>query len=173
MITGCVQQYGEQMFNVGRNAWLQAGLPIETPATTVDRQCGSGQQAVNFGAALVATGVHDVVIGSGIEHLGRIPMFVGRKFVDEVGVPWTPELMAQYPLVDQGTSAELIAACEDKPVAVLSMPTRSGTSCLSPSKPRAIAALFNRSGLYFDFLTMSWIAGTAFCSSIKPRRTAV
>ena len=61
VICGCVQQYGEQMFNVGRNAWLQAGLPIETPATTVDRQCGSAQQAVNFGAALIAAGVHDVV----------------------------------------------------------------------------------------------------------------
>jgi acetyl-CoA acyltransferase len=109
VITGCVQQYGEQGWNIGRNAWLQAGLPVETPATTLDRQCGSGQQAVNFGAALVATGVHDVVIGSGIEHLGRIPMFVGRKFVDDVGVPWTPELLAQYPLVEQGTSAELIA----------------------------------------------------------------
>jgi len=109
VITGCVQQYGEQGWNIGRNAWLQTGLPVETPATTLDRQCGSGQQAVNFGAALVAAGVHDVVIGSGIEHLGRIPMFVGRKFVDEVGVPWTPELMARYPLVDQGTSAELIA----------------------------------------------------------------
>ncbi len=109
VITGCVQQYGEQGWNIGRNAWLQTGLPVETPATTLDRQCGSGQQAVNFGAALVAAGVHDVVIGSGIEHLGRIPMFVGRKFVDEVGVPWTPELLAQYPLVEQGTSAELIA----------------------------------------------------------------
>ena len=53
VITGCVQQYGEQMFNVGRNAWLQAGLPVETPATTVDRQCGSAQQAVNFAAALI------------------------------------------------------------------------------------------------------------------------
>src|SRR3981081_4355671 len=70
-ITGCVQQYGEQMFNVGRNAWLQAGLPIETPATTVDRQCGSAQQAVNFGAALVASGVRDVVIGSGGGGRGR------------------------------------------------------------------------------------------------------
>jgi acetyl-CoA acetyltransferase family protein len=115
VICGCVQQYGEQGWNIGRNAWLQAGLPIETPATTIDRQCGSGQQAVNFAAALVATGVHDVVIGSGIEHLGRIPMFVGRKFVDEVGFPWTPELMAQYPLVDQGTSAELIADKWDVP----------------------------------------------------------
>src|SRR5437660_5038927 len=72
VITGCVQQYGEQMFNVGRNAWLEAGLPIETPATTVDRQCGSAQQAVNFGAALVASGVHDVVIGSGVEDRGHM-----------------------------------------------------------------------------------------------------
>src|SRR5690242_11373698 len=65
VIAGCVQQYGEQSWNVGRNAWLQAGLPMETPATTVDRQCGSAQQAINFAAALVACGVHDVVIGSG------------------------------------------------------------------------------------------------------------
>ena len=55
VIAGCVQQYGEQMFNIARNAWLQAGLPIETPGTTVDRQCGSAQQAVNFAAALIAT----------------------------------------------------------------------------------------------------------------------
>src|SRR2546423_12602 len=72
VIAGCVQQFGEQGLNIGRNAWLEAGLPIETPATTVDRQCGSAQQAVNFGAALVAAGVHDVVIGSGAEHQGRI-----------------------------------------------------------------------------------------------------
>ena len=91
-IGGCVQQYGEQMFNVTRNAWLQAGLPIETPATTVDRQCGSAQQAVNFGAALIAAGVHDVVIGGGVEHMGHIPMGVGFKWVDEVGSPWPPEL---------------------------------------------------------------------------------
>ena len=64
VVTGCVQQIGEQGFNTGRNAWLQAGLPVTTPNTTVDRQCGSAQQAVNFGAALVASGVHDVVIGS-------------------------------------------------------------------------------------------------------------
>ena len=66
VIAGCVQQFGEQGLNIGRNAWLEADLPIETPATTVDRQCGSAQQAVNFGAALVASGVHDVVIGSGV-----------------------------------------------------------------------------------------------------------
>jgi acetyl-CoA acetyltransferase family protein len=109
VITGCVQQYGEQMFNVGRNAWLQAGLPIETPATTVDRQCGSAQQAVNFAAALIASGVHDAVIGSGVEHMGHIPMGVGFKWVDDVGSPWPEELMAKYDLVPQGISAEMIA----------------------------------------------------------------
>jgi acetyl-CoA acyltransferase len=109
VIAGCVQQYGEQMFNVGRNAWLQAGLPVETPATTVDRQCGSAQQAVNFGAALIASGVHDVVIGSGVEHMGHVPMGVGFKWVDEVGSPWPPELMERYGLIPQGLSAEMIA----------------------------------------------------------------
>ncbi len=109
VITGCVQQYGEQMFNVGRNAWLQANLPVETPATTVDRQCGSAQQAVNFGAALVASGVHDAVIGSGVEHMGHIPMGIGFTWVDQVGSPWPPELLEHYNLVPQGISAEMIA----------------------------------------------------------------
>jgi acetyl-CoA acetyltransferase family protein len=109
VITGCVQQYGEQMFNVGRNAWLQAGLPVETPATTIDRQCGSAQQAVNFGAALIASGVHDAVIGSGVEHMGHIPMGVGFNWVDQVGAPWPQELMERYQLVPQGLSAEMIA----------------------------------------------------------------
>ena len=109
VITGCVQQYGEQMFNVGRNAWLQAGLPVETPATTVDRQCGSAQQAVNFAAALIASGVHDAAIGSGVEHMGHIPMGVGFKWVDDVGSPWPPELLEHYNLVPQGISAEMIA----------------------------------------------------------------
>jgi acetyl-CoA acetyltransferase family protein len=109
VITGCVQQIGEQSFNVGRNAWLQAGLPMETPATTVDRQCGSAQQAVNFGAALVASGVHDVVIGGGVEHMGHIPMGVTFNFTEQVGSPWPDELMARYNLVPQGISAEMIA----------------------------------------------------------------
>src|SRR4051794_31962881 len=74
VIGGCVQQYGEQMFNVTRNAWLQAGLPMETPATTVDRQCGSAQQAVNFAAALIAAGVHDGAIGGGVGPLGPGPV---------------------------------------------------------------------------------------------------
>jgi acetyl-CoA acyltransferase len=109
VICGCVQQYGEQSFNIGRNAWLQAGLPVETPASTVDRQCGSAQQAVNFGAALIAAGVHDVVIGSGVEHMGHIPMGVGFKWVDDVGSPWPPALLERYGLVPQGLSAEMIA----------------------------------------------------------------
>ena len=83
--------------------------PYETPATTIDRQCGSAQQAVNFGATLIASGVHDVTIGSGVESMGRIPMFVGRKFDDEVGSPFTPELLEHYDLIDQGFSAEMIA----------------------------------------------------------------
>ena len=109
VLAGCVQQYGEQSFNIGRNAWLQAGLPYETPATTIDRQCGSAQQAVNFGATLIASGVHDVTIGSGVESMGRIPMFVGRQFEDVVGSPFTPELLDHYKLIDQGFSAEMIA----------------------------------------------------------------
>ncbi len=109
VVTGCVQQFGEQMFNVGRNAWLQAGLPIETPATTVDRQCCSAQQAVNFAAALIASGVHDVAIGSGVEHMGHVPMGVGFQWVDQVGTPWPPALMEKYDLIPQGLSAEMIA----------------------------------------------------------------
>jgi acetyl-CoA acyltransferase len=109
VIGGCVDQVGEQMFNVTRNAWLQAGLPVETPATTVDRQCGSAQQAVNFAAAQIGAGVHDVVIGGGVEHMGHVPMGVGFKWADEVGTPFPPALFERYNLVPQGISAELIA----------------------------------------------------------------
>src|SRR5688572_25205550 len=108
VVAGCVQQIGEQSWNVARNAWLQAGLPIETAATTVDRQCGSAQQAVNFGAALIAAGVHDVVIGSGVEHLGHIPMGVTFQFMEQVGTPFPPALMEKHNLIPQGNSAELI-----------------------------------------------------------------
>jgi acetyl-CoA acetyltransferase family protein len=109
VITGCVQQYGEQSYNIGRNAWLQAGLPLETPATTIDRQCGSAQQAVNFGAALVASGIHDVVIGGGVEHMGHIPLSVNAKLHADLGSPFPPPLLERYALVNQGLSAELIA----------------------------------------------------------------
>jgi acetyl-CoA acetyltransferase family protein len=109
VIAGCVQQIGEQSWNIARNAWLQAGLPIETAAATVDRQCGSAQQAVNFGAALIAAGVHDVVIGSGVEHLGHIPMGAGMVLFDQLGTPFPPALMEKHNLVPQGLSAEMIA----------------------------------------------------------------
>src|SRR5947209_19724141 len=79
VIAGCVQQFGEQGFNIARNAWLEQGLPIEAAATTVDRQCGSAQQAVNFSAALIAAGVHDAMIGSGVEHMGHLPFAAGMK----------------------------------------------------------------------------------------------
>jgi acetyl-CoA acyltransferase len=109
VITGCVQQYGEQSYNIGRNAWLQAGLPIETPATTIDRQCGSAQQAVNFAASLVASGVHDVVIGGGVEHMGHVPLSANGAIAETLGTPFPPPLLERHPLVNQGLSAELIA----------------------------------------------------------------
>jgi len=109
VIAGCVQQFGEQGFNVARNAWLQEGLPIEAAASTVDRQCGSAQQAVNFGAALIAAGIHDVVIGSGVEHMGHISFAAGMKTQQEFGGAFTPKLMEKHNLVGQGLGAEMIA----------------------------------------------------------------
>jgi acetyl-CoA acetyltransferase family protein len=109
VIAGCVQQFGEQGFNVARNAWLQEGLPIEAAASTVDRQCGSAQQAVNFGAALIAAGIHDVVIGSGVEHMGHLPFAAGMKTQQEFGSAFTPQLMEKHNLVGQGLGAEMIA----------------------------------------------------------------
>ncbi|HXQ00939.1 MAG TPA: thiolase family protein [Solirubrobacteraceae bacterium] len=109
VVAGCVQQFGEQGFNIARNAWLQAGLPIETPGTTVDRQCGSAQQAVNFSAALIAAGVHDAMIGGGVEHMGHFPFAAGMKTQQEFGFAFTPGLMAKHNIVGQGLGAEMIA----------------------------------------------------------------
>ncbi len=109
LVVGCVSTYGEQSLNVGRNAWLQAGLPVETPATTIDRQCGSSQQAVNFAATLIAAGVHDVVIGAGVEHMGRIPISASTTISETLGTPFPPALRERYALVHQGLSAELIS----------------------------------------------------------------
>jgi acetyl-CoA acetyltransferase family protein len=108
VVAGCLTQVGEQSTNIARNAWLQAGLPETTPASTVDRQCGSAQQAVSFAAGLIAAGVHDVMIGAGVEHMGRIPM--GSNVVDGLGTPYPPELLERYELIPQGLSAEMIAA---------------------------------------------------------------
>jgi len=109
VVSGCVQQFGEQGINIARNGWLEAGLPVETPATTVDRQCGSGQQAVNFGAAMIASGVHDVMIGGGVEHMGHISFADSYSVMEEHGMAFSPELMKLYNLVPQGISAEMIA----------------------------------------------------------------
>jgi acetyl-CoA acyltransferase len=109
VIVGCVQQFGEQGMNIGRNAWLEAGLPIETAATTVDRQCGSAQQGINFAAAQIASGVHDVAIGAGVEHMGHISFADGFSVMQEHGMAYSPELMERYNLVPQGLSAEMIA----------------------------------------------------------------
>src|SRR3954466_219074 len=108
VVAGAVSQVGEQSNNIARNAWLQAGFPVETPAATVDRQCGSAQSAVSFAAGLIASGAHDVVIGAGVEHMGRVPM--GSNLANgEHGTPFPPELMERYDLVPQGLSAEMIA----------------------------------------------------------------
>ena len=109
VIAGCVQQFGEQGLNIGRNAWLEAGLPMETPATTVDRQCGSAQQAVNFGAALIASGVADVTVGSGVEHMGHISFADSAQVMEQHGFAFSPQLLEKYQLVPQGISAEMIA----------------------------------------------------------------
>jgi acetyl-CoA acetyltransferase family protein len=109
VICGCVQQFGEQGMNIGRNAWLEAGLPVEVPATTVDRQCGSAQQGINFAAALIASGVHDVAIGGGVEHMGHISFADGFEVMKEHGSAMSPALLERFDLVNQGLSAEMIA----------------------------------------------------------------
>jgi acetyl-CoA acyltransferase len=106
-ITGCVSQVGEQSLNVGRNAWLAAGLPETIPATTVDRQCGSSQQSIHFAAQGVMAGAYDLVVASGVENMTRVPMGSSTMGAD----PFGHQLTARYDgrLVPQGISAELIA----------------------------------------------------------------
>ena len=108
VICGCVSQVGDQSLNIARNGWLAAGLPETVPGTTVDRQCGSSQQAAHFAAQGVMAGAYDVVIASGIEHMTRVPMGMAMSG----GFPFTPAMMNRYDnkLVPQGISAELLAA---------------------------------------------------------------
>ncbi|HVC68471.1 MAG TPA: thiolase family protein [Acidimicrobiales bacterium] len=111
VIMGCVMQVAEQSLNVGRNAVLAAGFPESVPATTLDRQCGSSQQALHFGAQGVIAGAYDIVIGAGVEVMSRTPM--GASVVRDLGYPFGPRMMARYAerggLVSQGEGAELIA----------------------------------------------------------------
>ena len=108
LITGCVIQVGEQAANIGRQAWLAAGLPESVPAVTIDRKCGSAQQAMDFAAQGVIAGAYDVVIAGGVEMMSRVAMGSNRIGQDNFG----PLPRARYPegLVHQGISAELIAA---------------------------------------------------------------
>jgi acetyl-CoA acyltransferase len=108
VITGCVSQVGEQSLNIGRSALLTAGLPEHVPATTIDRQCGSSQQAVHFAAQGVLAGAYDVAIACGVESMSRVPMFSSIGGKD----PNRASLARRYPegLVNQGISAELLSA---------------------------------------------------------------
>jgi acetyl-CoA acyltransferase len=108
VICGCVSQVGEQSLNVGRNAWLAAGLPEEVPATTIDRQCGSSQQSAHFAAQGIIAGAYDIAIACGVESMSRVPM---GSSAQAPGWPFPESLMARYEggLVPQGISAEIIS----------------------------------------------------------------
>jgi acetyl-CoA acyltransferase len=109
VIAGCVGQVGEQAFNVGRNAALAAGFPESVPGTTVDRQCGSSQQAIHFAAQGVIAGSYDIAIGCGVESMTRVPM--GASAANGPGKPFGPAMMKRYNGVqfNQGISAEMLA----------------------------------------------------------------
>ncbi|MET0626924.1 MAG: thiolase family protein [Acidimicrobiia bacterium] len=116
VIVGCVSQVGEQAFNIGRNAALAAGFPDSVAGTSVDRQCGSSQQAVHFAAQGVIAGAYDLVIAAGVEHMSRVPMGESvvaagsLPFRHGAGDPFGTALHARYPaLVPQGIAAENIA----------------------------------------------------------------
>ncbi len=109
VITGCVSQVGEQSFNIGRTAWLSAGLPQETANTTVDAQCGSSQQATNMASALVKAGVVDVAVACGVEVMSRIPIGVNSSKKLGLGVPIPKTYFEQYEMTSQFEGAERIA----------------------------------------------------------------
>lgn len=106
VIWGCVDQVGEQGTNLARSTWLAAGLPASTPATTIDRQCASSQQAVHFGAALIQAGVCDVIVAGGTESMSRIPIGANNQGPGEA---FPPELTDRYPLTHQGIAAHYMA----------------------------------------------------------------
>ncbi len=109
VVTGCVSQVGEQSYNVGRTAWLAAGLPLEVPATTVDTQCGSSQQATNLGTALVQAGVVDVAVACGVEVMSRIPIGSNSSKKLGLGIPIPKPYFDEYEMTSQFEGAERIA----------------------------------------------------------------
>ena len=109
LVTGCVSQVGEQSFNIGRTAWLSAGLPKEVPATTVDTQCGSSQQATNMATALVQAGVIDVAVACGVEVMSRVPIGSNASKKLGFGIPIPKPYFEQYEMTSQFEGAERIA----------------------------------------------------------------
>ncbi|MBH0230353.1 thiolase family protein [Halobacillus yeomjeoni] len=104
VIAGCVTQVGEQAGDIARIAALIAGFPIEVPGVTIDRQCGSSQQAIHFASQAIACGDMDVVVAGGVESMSRTPMFSNMK-----GTAYSDKLTSQYEMINQGVSAERIA----------------------------------------------------------------
>ncbi len=109
VVGGCVSQVGEQSFNITRTAWLSAGLPLTTAATTVDTQCGSSQQATNLAASMVAAGVVDVAMACGVEAMSRVPIGANSSKQLGLGVPIPPTYFDQYEMTSQFEGAERIA----------------------------------------------------------------
>lgn len=109
VVGGCVSQVGEQSFNVTRTAWLAAGLPLTTAATTVDTQCGSSQQATGLASSLIGSGVVDIAIACGVEVMSRVPIGSNSRKDLGLGVPIPKNYFEQYEMTSQFEGAERIA----------------------------------------------------------------
>ncbi|NUR82654.1 MAG: thiolase family protein [Nonomuraea sp.] len=155
VIGGCVDQVAEQAMNTTRYAWLAAGFPDSVPAVTVDRQCGSSQQAVHFAAQGVMSGAYDLVVACGVESMSRVPMWSN---VPPGADPFGPALAGRFPegLVPQGISAELIAA-------KWSLSREAMDAFSASSHAKAAAADFSRE--------IAPIAGLSVDESIRPSTT--
>ncbi len=154
VVMGCVMQVGEQAVNIARNAVLAAGWPDTVPGTTVDRQCGSGQQAVHFAAQGVMAGTYDVVVAGGVEAMTRVPM--GSSMADgRFGYPFGPRITSRYAsaggLVPQGVAAELVAdrwqiSREDMDRYAVQSHRRAGVAAAEGRFDREIIAVTGASG---------------------------
>ena len=165
VITGCVTQAGEQSLNIGRSAVLGAGFPEHVPATTIDRQCGSSQQAAHFAAQGVLSGAYDVVIACGVESMSRLPIGTATLGHDALG----PAVAARYPegLVNQGVSAEIIAARWKL--------TREDLDAYSARSHRLAAATAAAGGFADEIVPVDASGGTAAVSedeTVRPSTTA-
>ena len=153
VILGCVDQVGEQGLNIARNAALLAGFPVDVCGTTLDRMCGSGQQAANFAAMGVMSGQYDVVVAGGVENMTRVPM--GASAVGPGDGPLSPRLQATYNLVPQGISAEMIAETwglkrEELDELAAQSHEKAGRAIAEGRFTREIAAVTMTDGSVFD-----------------------